>query len=1242
MRRFEFVEGSSSKFWEIGLEGSSFTVRWGRIGTTGQTQTKSFATNEAARAEHDKLVAEKLRKGYREVESAQDAPVTPPTPGPATPAKQAQSAEAATDQAGTTPVGATPPQPPESDTVAQLTTVTRSASAEPAASLPSPEEEDGVLWTDALLRRVHPRRGGVATRIVGIHPVGTSWSHVRKAWAERASRIDVAISQQIDGADKLVRLRYRLAAEEPSFGSVDDDSTLVALLAWTPDWQVHPELEYITEVLISTAGFAHAVETQLVALERAAVSNEKTSVRLANHHTPDWRADFHGRGKLRGFPRLRGLLVAAPEADYLAARDAAARLRSSGTDAQRAASAFLFPTEAEWVHSDLKTIGLDKFGACLLACVTDSQVLPSTPVPGNVLLGNPYDREPQDLAVTLIDGCGIGAAPFLSTVEVAYSNAELARARCAVLAALGCDVAFKALLDGIEQKEAQAALAEAAKRQPRRAVRLTAEVALQRGKAGDTARSILTGLVRRFPAIVAEVAGSASTEAVRVLETLRADGAQPSEEAVLDDLPEVLRQPPWRAARKPAGQVILDSVPSVSIPDRMVWAPGEREAWRVQTGFRAVKHDVAEWRAVAAASSPVSVATLAGCPAEHARAIAPRATEQSWYDHAWYPSIAAKHELEAVGFFSRRIATDAARVLPSLVPYSHAAFASVIAAAQGQKSVRQECRAWLLRHPEHATAGLLPIALGKPGRQRKEAESALRFLAANGHEATVLGVAKRAGVGEAMADLLTFNPLHVLPAKVPKLPDFVDPSTLSRPLLASGKALPLSAVEAVLTMLAFSPLDEPYAGIAQVKQACDAASLARLAWDIFQAWIVNGAPAKESWCLAALGHLGNDETARRLAPLIREWPGEAAHQRAVTGLDVLGAIGTDVALMHLNGIALKVKFKGLQARAQEKIEALAEARGLTREELEDRLAPDLGLDEDGSMALDFGPRQFRVGFDEQLRPFVADSSGSRLADLPKPRQSDEAGKAAEATTRWGQLKKDARTSAGLQILRLELAMCGQRRFEAETFLELFVRHPLVFHVVRRLVWAVYDIPGRVLATFRVAEDRSLADIDDNTWTLPPGANVGIPHPLELDSALLGRWSQVLGDYEIVQPFAQLGRPTYVLAVEEREARALDRVKGLKLPTGKVLGLEQRRWRRGAPQDGGVSCWMEKPLPEGRVAILDLDPGLFTGMLSESPEQTLGSCTIGRGHWHEDNARPLGELDPIAFSELVADLERLRS
>jgi DNA ligase-1 len=65
-RRFELVEGSSSKFWEVAQDGCAVTVRFGRIGSNGQTQTKELASEELAQRHADGLIEQKVAKGYRE------------------------------------------------------------------------------------------------------------------------------------------------------------------------------------------------------------------------------------------------------------------------------------------------------------------------------------------------------------------------------------------------------------------------------------------------------------------------------------------------------------------------------------------------------------------------------------------------------------------------------------------------------------------------------------------------------------------------------------------------------------------------------------------------------------------------------------------------------------------------------------------------------------------------------------------------------------------------------------------------------------------------------------------------------------------------------------------------------------------------------------------------------------------------------------------------------------------------
>ncbi|MFO0614754.1 MAG: DUF4132 domain-containing protein [Polyangiaceae bacterium] len=264
----------------------------------------------------------------------------------------------------------------------------------------------------------------------------------------------------------------------------------------------------------------------------------------------------------------------------------------------------------------------------------------------------------------------------------------------------------------------------------------------------------------------------------------------------------------------------------------------------------------------------------------------------------------------------------------------------------------------------------------------------------------------------------------------------------------------------------------------------------------------------------------------------------------------------------------------------------------------------------------------------------------RLPDLPKPAKSDDAEKAKEATERWKALKKDAKTIATQQLLRFELAMCSRRRWTTPVFKTFLAEHPVVRHLVRRLVWATYGADGAPSALFRMAEDGSFADARDETFTLPEDASIGIAHALEIRAEDAAAMGQVFADYEILQPFVQLGRETFALTDAEKSASEITRQKGKKVPTGKVLGLESRGWKRGEPQDGGGIWWIEKPLPNELEVHLALEPGITVGMVAEEPEQKLGALALHEKDEWRPSSRKLAELDPIVASELLRDLASL--
>jgi uncharacterized protein (TIGR02996 family) len=64
MPRYEYTEGTSNKFWEIELTGSKYACKWGRIGGSTSMNSKDCGDAAAAKKAADKLIAEKLKKGY--------------------------------------------------------------------------------------------------------------------------------------------------------------------------------------------------------------------------------------------------------------------------------------------------------------------------------------------------------------------------------------------------------------------------------------------------------------------------------------------------------------------------------------------------------------------------------------------------------------------------------------------------------------------------------------------------------------------------------------------------------------------------------------------------------------------------------------------------------------------------------------------------------------------------------------------------------------------------------------------------------------------------------------------------------------------------------------------------------------------------------------------------------------------------------------------------------------------------
>ncbi|EGD9746142.1 TPA: DUF4132 domain-containing protein [Escherichia coli] len=1250
MRHFIYQDEKSHKFWAVKQQGNELHISWGKVGTNGQNQVKSFADAAAAEKAELKLIAEKVKKGY--VEQAKDNSLQP--------------SQTVTDSLKVADLSTIIQEQPS------FVAETRAADKNTDAVLPWLAKDIAVVFPPEVVHTTlsHRRFPGVpvqqADKLTQLRRLACSVSQRDNKTAtfdfsacslEWQNTVAQAISQ-IDGL-KTTQL--------PS-------PVMAVLTALEMKCTRYKEREDVMDQIIQEGGLEYATDViihlQQISIEWDYVNNN--IVFLSSGISPDYLQQYSSFEL-----RLRKHLSLAEESLWQKCAQKLIAAIPHIPEWRQPLIALLLPEKPEIAHEIAqRLLGQKKLPSLewLKIVATDEHILASL---------EKY-HEPYAIfddyycgaiwSATVLQEQGVAALPRFTPYVASDYCAD-------VLRHINHPFALTLLIRVAgHTKRCHDRMTKACAAFPHAALAALAELLVQ--KEENSWRIMLMTMLISQPTLAEQVIPWLSTPAVAVLKSCQQQLTQPSNHASADLLPAIVVSPPWLSKKKKSPIPVLDLAPLnlesiCTITDTEAkefqthwnWEPhkpGEgAKNFLYSLGYR--RWDFDTYKYIGASDSAID----AWEREDFATLIQMFKAHHAPYQGEWHlnslPFLPMQKAIKLWEFLSKEPHTAIKPVmlylrlagmsgfLHSFSRYPQEGFAvanyfaatelapAVARAFNKLKTLRQDARIWLLKYPEHAITGLLPAALGKTGEAQDNARAALRMLTENGHQPLLQEIARRYNqpeVTDAVNALLALDPLDNHPTKIPTLPTFYQPSLWTRPLLkANAQSLPDSALLHLGEMLRFPQEEALYPGLLQVKDACTTDSLAEFAWDLFTAWQTAGAPSKESWAFTALGVLGNDDTARKLTPLIRAWPGESQHKRATVGLDILAAIGSDIALMQLNGIAQKLKFKALQERAKEKIADIAESRELTVAELEDRLAPDLGLDDNGSLLLDFGPRQFTVSFDETLKPFVRDVSGSRLKDLPKPNKSDDESQANDAVNRYKLLKKDARTVAAQQVARMESAMCLRRRWSPENFQLFLVEHPLVRHLTRRLIWGVYSAENQLLACFRVAEDNSYSTADDDLFTLPEGdISIGIPHVLEISPTDAAAFGQLFTDYELLPPFRQLDRNSYALTEAERNASELTRWAGRKCPSGRVMGLANKGW----------IGWMIKPLGRWSL-IMEIDEGFAVGMSPAelSAEQLLSKLWLWEGKaesygWGSNSTQEaqFSVLDAITASELINDIEAL--
>ena len=385
--------------------------------------------------------------------------------------------------------------------------------------------------------------------------------------------------------------------------------------------------------------------------------------------------------------------------------------------------------------------------------------------------------------------------------------------------------------------------------------------------------------------------------------------------------------------------------------------------------------------------------------------------------------------------------------------------------------------------------------------------------------------------------------------------------------------------------------------------------------------------------------------AERAAPpvqrYLKAWYGTRAAQGKAL-IAMLAWIEHPSATQLMLSIGNRFRTKSFQEEATRQAQALAERRGWSLAELADRTIPTAGFDETGALELSYGPRQFSARLLPDFKIELLNPEGKKIAALPDPRQDDDEAEAKAAKKALSAAKKELKSIVELQTDRLYEALCTGRDWPAEDWTDYLRHHPVLRHLVQRLVWleTLEDGERRVVRqVFRPLDDGSLTDVHDDPVELQPGSRVCLAHDSLLDAETVQAWQQHLADYAVKPLFQQFGKGGYTLPADQGVATQITEFQGHLIETFALRNRATKLgYTRGDTEDAGWFFTYEKRFPTlGLLAIIE-----FTGNGLPEENRTvalrhLSFASTSAGDRWSRSALLLSQVPQVLLSECHDDL-----
>lgn len=422
--------------------------------------------------------------------------------------------------------------------------------------------------------------------------------------------------------------------------------------------------------------------------------------------------------------------------------------------------------------------------------------------------------------------------------------------------------------------------------------------------------------------------------------------------------------------------------------------------------------------------------------------------------------------------------------------------------------------------------------------------------------------------------------------------------------------------------------------------------------DIFARWYDNGAETKYKPALYFCAIHGGQKMVDALIRNIKEWSEAMRSAIAAETVFALALNGSNEALMSVDNMSRKFKNKRVRAAAVEAMASAADTLGITTEELADRIVPDLEFDKNLCRVFDYGKRQFNVYLKPSLEMEIF-AGDKQIKALPKPGTTDDKETSEAAYNEFKEMKKQLKNVVAAQRARLEYVLMCDRKWTSENWEKLFVGNAVMHCFAVGLIWGIYE-NGSLKDTFRYMDDGSFTTADGDEFTLPKDAQIGLVHPLELTEDQISVWKEQLSDYELTQPFDQLGRTVFRPDDKELPCNCITRFENFPVNSVALINkMTKSGWYKGDAEDAGFFYYFYREDVKSRTLNEDgsttyegwgsllVHSGASTVIYDfEGEEVTLEKLVFFKaGHvpeyYRQDNTWvKISDVDPRYFSETM--------